>query len=317
MLKDFLRTADLIPEDLETLLDLSETYKTEPFHDESDLRGRMVVLYFGKPSTRTRLSFESAVLQLGGLPATVGPNELQLGRGETIEDTARIISAYAAAFVIRTFSDEDVERFAAAATIPVINALTDGHHPCQSIADVFTIRRHFGRLKGIRIVYVGDGNNVAHSLMEAAALAGMRIVVATPPGFEPDPVVTSDATAIAETTGGSVEVTNDPLQAAEGADVIYTDVWVSMGTPESERGERLQRLAPFQVNEELMGRAAPDAIFMHCLPAHRGEEVAGPVIDGPRSVVFEQAANRGPTEQAVLYALRHGLLRGRETDGMA
>ena len=248
---------------------------------------------------------------MGGLPTTVGPNELQLGRGETIEDTARIISSYAAAFVIRTFSDRDVERFAAGATIPVINALTDGHHPCQSIADVYTIRSHFGHLDGLKIAYVGDGNNVANSLLEAAALSGMHIFLATPPGFEPDEGIVRNAQAIAAHTGGSVELTHDPLQAATGAHVIYTDVWISMGTPEGERAERLNHMAPYQINQALMERAAQDAIFMHCLPAHRGEEVAGPVIDGPRSVVFEQAANRGPTEQAILHMLLTGKLAGR------
>ncbi|MGH2448958.1 MAG: ornithine carbamoyltransferase [Chloroflexota bacterium] len=310
MLKDFLRTAQLTPDDLHVLLDISARYTEQPLADSELLPGRMVVLYFGKPSTRTRLSFESAVLQLGGLPAVVGPQELQLGRGETIEDTARVISAYASAFVIRTFSDQDVARSAAAASIPVINALTDGHHPCQSIADVFTIRQHFGRTDGIRLAYIGDGNNVAHSLMEAAALAGMDMRVATPPGYEPDKEVVRQAQLIGERTGGSVTVGNDPLAAAGDADVVYTDVWVSMGTPEEERTERVRHLSPYQVNEKLMDVTAPDSIFMHCLPAHRGEEVTAAVIDGPRSVVFEQAANRGPTEQALLYGLLEGKLQG-------
>jgi ornithine carbamoyltransferase len=233
----------------------------------------------------------------------VGANDLQLGRGESIEDTAKIVSSFARAFVIRTFSDEDVRRFSAAATIPVVNALTDGHHPCQSVADVFTLRERFGSLEGLRLAYLGDGNNVAHSLMEAAALSGIDFVLAGPPGYEPAVEVVERAREIGSSTRGRVTLTHDPVEAVTGAQAVYTDVWLSMGVPEAERTTRLEAFAPYQVDELMMSRAAPEAVFLHCLPAHRGEEVTGEVIDGPQSIVFAQAANRGPTELAILYAL--------------
>lgn len=309
-LRSLLRLSDLSADDLRRLLDLAAAYKLDPRRDHHLLRGQSVVLYFAKPSTRTRISFETAVWRLGGMPLAVGSAELQLGRGETIEDTAGVISAYAAAFVIRTFADDDVRRFAQAATIPVINALTDGHHPCQVLADLLTLREHFGRLTGRTVAFVGDGDNVAHSLLEGGALAGMRVAVATPPGYEPDAEVVATATAIAATTGGAVLVTNDPAEAVRGADAVYTDVWLSMGVPELERAQRVHDLAPYRVDQRLMDLAAPAAVFLHCLPAHRGEEVTAAVIDGPASVVFPEAANRLPTEQAALQQLLTGALRG-------
>jgi ornithine carbamoyltransferase len=309
-LKDYLRVSQLSRKDLTRLLDLSERLKRHP-HDQSDLlRDEVVCLYFSKPSTRTRVSFTVAVTRLGGVPEMLGAGDLQLGRGETIEDTAAVISRYAKAFVIRTFADDDVERFAAAATIPVINALTDGHHPCQALADVLTIRERFGALEGLKVAYLGDGNNVAHSLMEAAALAGMHVVMATPKKYAPDPDVVMGAQAVAERTGGSVMVTNDAKEAAAGAHVLYTDVWLSMGDDPATRQARSRALKPFQVNAKLMSLAAPEAIFMHCLPAHRGDEVTADVMDGPASVVFDQAENRLCTEQAVLVALLKGKLKG-------
>ena len=300
-MKDFLRTADLTTKDLELLLGLAEDFKAHPHSHPSVLHDETVVLYFAKPSTRTRLSVETAVTRLGGVPVSVGPAELQLGRGETIEDTARVISRFAAAMAIRTFADDDVRRLAEAASIPVINALTDKHHPCQSLADLLTLRERFGSLPGLRVAYIGDGNNVAHSLMEGCAIAGVDIVVATPPGFEPDPDIVARAEEVATTS--IVMTTHDPLVAASGADAVYTDVWLSMGDPEEERAARRAAFESYRVTPAVMAEANPRALFMHCLPAHRGDEVAACVIDGPQSVVFDQAENRLHTEMAVLYAL--------------
>jgi ornithine carbamoyltransferase len=308
-LKDLLRIADLTPKDLEQLLELSVECKARPDRYAGLLRGCIVAMYFAKPSTRTRFSFEAAIRRLGGIAVTAGASEMQLGRGETIEDTAAVISRYASAFVIRTFADEDVSRFASAASIPVINALTDGHHPCQSLADLMTIRERFDVLSGIRIAYLGDGNNVAHSLMEGAASAGANIALACPSGFQPDESVVARAQAIAARTGGSVALFDDPFAAVSGAHVVYTDVWLSMGTPEDERENRRKALSRYQARAALMEKARPNAIFMHCLPAHRGEEVTGEVIDGPQSVVFDQAENRMHTAQAVLVALLEGRLQ--------
>jgi ornithine carbamoyltransferase len=310
MMKDLLRTADLHRDDVLELLDLAAAYKREPMQHRKTLRGQTVVLYFAKPSTRTRLSFESAVARLGGTPVVVGPSELQLGRGETIEDTARVISAYAAAFVIRTFADDQVRTFATNATIPVVNALTDGHHPCQSLADLLTIREHLGHFAGRKLAYLGDGGNVAHSLLEAAALMGLDIAVATPSAYAPSPEVVQRANALAEHSRARIEVTTDPHLAVKNADVVYTDVWLSMGDADSERADRERAFAPYRVTRELLAEALPEALFMHCLPAHRGDEVTSEVFDGPRSVVFDQAANRLPTAQAVLRELVKGHLKG-------
>jgi ornithine carbamoyltransferase len=302
-MKDLLRIADLAPWQLDFLLKAAAARKASPHGMGDLLAGDTVVLYFAKPSTRTRLSLETAVTRLGGNPAVVGPAELQLGRGETIEDTARVISRYARAFTIRTFDDDDVRRFAAAATIPVVNALTDGHHPLQALADLLTMREHFGELRGLRVAYVGDGNNVAHSLLEACVLAGVDVAVATPPGYELSEEVVETAGRLALASGALVDVSHDPCRAVAGADAVYTDVWVSMGDPEAERAERVAALTPYRVTRALMAGAADSAIFLHCLPAHRGDEVEAAVIDGPQSVVFQQAENRLHTAEAVLAAL--------------
>lgn len=311
-MKDLLRIADLSPNDLEQLLEISEQVCADPHRHDKLLAGDTVITYFAKPSTRTRLSFGSAISHLGGVPEVVGPNELQLGRGETIEDTARVVSRYARAFVIRTYSDEDVRRFAAAASIPVINALTDGHHPCQALADLLTLKQHFGSLKGLRLAYLGDGNNVAHSLLEACALAGVDITVATPPGFEPDPEVVETAERLAAKSGALVMTTHDPLLAVAGVDAVYTDVWLSMGDSDDEKAARADALHPYQVNAAVMAEANPHAVFMHCLPAHRGDEVSADVIDGPHSVVLDEAENRMHTAQALLIALTLQLLTGAQ-----
>ena len=302
-MKDLLRIAQLAPWQLETLLDIGAECAADRRRGRDLLSGDTVVLYFSKPSTRTRLSLAAAVSQLGGTPAVVGPNELQLGRGETIEDTAKVISRYARAFTIRTFADEDVTRFAAAASIPVVNALTDGNHPLQALADLLTLRRRFGTLRGLKVAYVGDGNNVANSLLEACALAGADITVATPPGYEPAETAINAACDAAVDSGALVLTTHDPFLAVAGAHAVYTDVWVSMGDPAEESSARIAALRPYAVTAPLMAEASPDAVFLHCLPAHRGEEVAASVIDGPQSVVFDQAENRLHTAKAVLIAL--------------
>jgi ornithine carbamoyltransferase len=285
--RSFLRVSDLEPGALQALLELSVEMKARPHGFLEALRGDTVVCLFEKPSTRTRVSFAAAAERLGMMPLLLRPDELQLGRGETIEDTARTLSGYAQAIVVRTFEHETAERLAAAASVPVINALTDEHHPCQALADLLTLRERFGELEGLRIAYVGAGNNVAASLVEAGALVGATVVVASPPGYEP---------ALAGAT-----VVTDPLEAVVEAHAVYTDVWVSMGDEDDAR--RREALEPYRVDEQLLSLARPDAVFMHCLPAHRGEEVTAEVIDGPRSVVWPQAENRLPTEEALLLAL--------------
>jgi ornithine carbamoyltransferase len=270
------------------LLDLADVMKSRPHGFVEALRGDTLVCFFEKPSTRTRVSFAAAAERLGMLPLLIRPDELQLGRGETIEDTARTLSGYAAAIAARTFAQETVDLLAVAASVPVINALTDEHHPCQALADLLTLRERFGQLEGLHVAYVGAGNNVATSLLEAGALMGMDVVVACPPGYEPG------------VTGA--HVVTDPLEAVAGADAVYTDVWVSMGE-EAERDARISAFEPYRVDARLMASARADAIFMHCLPAHRGEEVTAEVIDGPQSVVWQQAENRLPTEEALLFAL--------------
>jgi ornithine carbamoyltransferase len=302
---DLLRIADLTAPQLTALLDLAEGMKDGPAWWTAPGHGPAITLLFDKPSTRTRVSFEVAAHRLGMLPIMLRPDELQLGRGEPLADTARVLSSYTAAIVVRTFAQATLEELAGAASVPVVNALTDDHHPCQALADLLTLRRHYGSLAGLRLAYVGDGNNVAHSLMEAGALAGMHVTVATPPGYEPHPDVTETTIAVAGAHGGSVTVMHDPRSAVVDADAVYTDVWVSMGE-DAERDRRVSDLQAYQVNDALMHAAAPGAVFMHCLPAHRGLEVTAEVIDGASSIVWEQAANRLPTEQATLLTLTAG-----------
>ena len=299
---DLLRISDLDSRQLYVLLDLAAEMKAAPHGWETALHGDTVAMFFEKPSTRTRVSFAAACQHLGALPLGLRPDELQLGRGEPISDTARVLSGYSSAIVVRTFAQALLDEMAAFADKPVINALTDDHHPCQALADLLTIRERFGSLQGIRVAYLGDGNNVAHSLMEAGALAGMHVVVGTPAGFEPDPAITDKAAATALAHGGSISVVHEPAEAVAGANAVYTDVWVSMGDDEASRAKRAAVMAAYQVDTELMRHADREAIFLHCLPAHRGEEVAAEVIDGPASVVFRQAENRLWTEEAVLYA---------------
>ena len=255
-------------------------------------------MVFQKPSNRTRVSFEVGMYQLGGHALYLNPDEIQLGKRETPSDTGRVLARYIDAIMVRTFDHEELEELASAADVPVINGLSDTHHPCQALADLLTIREEFGSLEGIRITYIGDGNNVAHSLAAACALTGAELTIAHPEGHAPDEKVLDLAAGL----GAAPTLIRDPEEAASGTQVLYTDVWASMGQ-EAEATERKEKFAPYQVNEDLMGLAAEDAIFLHCLPAHRGEEVAAGVIDGPASRVFDQAENRLHAQKALLYLL--------------
>ena len=312
-MKDLLRTADLSRADVELLLNTAADFAANPLRSNTALANKSVAIYMTKPSTRTRLASETAVAHLGGTPIFIRGEELQLGRGETIADTARIISGYCDALIIRTFAQADVDELGANASVPVINGLTDDDHPTQLLADWVTIRENFGSdIAGRKFVYLGDGNNMAHAWLTMGAIMGAHVVAATPDcAWAPDAEVVAQAKAIAATTGATIEVTGDPEAAAKNASVLYTDVWMSMGDPEAERIEKTNALSPFAVSQNLMDLTAKDSIFMHCLPAHREEEVATSVIDGPKSVFWRQAYHRRTTIQALLYHLTRGELQGR------
>jgi ornithine carbamoyltransferase len=303
MKRDLLTLADLKTEEMTALWDRAAALKRDLAKgiDPSvgPLRGKSVGLIFHKPSTRTRISFEVGVYQLGGQAIYLTAADLQLGRGETVADTARVLSRYLQGIVIRTFDQDLVEDLARHAAFPVINGLTDLHHPCQALADLFTIRERKGTLQGIRMAYVGDGNNVAHSLLEGAALTGMRLTLACPHGYEPRPEVFLRARERAKATGARLAVVEDPNKAAQGADILYTDVWTSMGQ-EAEAEVRLRAFQGYQIDAALLRVAAPGAIVLHCLPAHRGEEIAAEVMDGPQSAVWDQAENRLHVQKAIL-----------------
>jgi ornithine carbamoyltransferase len=311
-MKDLLRTADLSRADVDLLLNTAAEFAKNPLRSQDCLKNKSVAIYMTKPSTRTRLSSETAVAHLGGTPIFIRGDELQLGRGETIADTAKIISGYCDALIIRTFAQSDVDELGANASIPVINALTDDDHPTQLLADWLTIRETFGSdIKDRKFVYLGDGNNMSHAWLTMGAIMGAHVVAATPDGkWAPSADVVAQAKKIAEKTGAKIEVTNDPEAASKGASVLYTDVWMSMGDPEAERAEKIKVLAPFAVTDNLMALTDKDSIFMHCLPAHRGEEVAASVIDGPKSVIWREAYHRRTTIQALLYHLTRGELAG-------
>ena len=311
-MKDLLRTQDLSRDDVEMLLSTAAEFAADPLKSRDALAHKSVAIYMTKPSTRTRLASETAVAHLGGTPIFIRGDELQLGRGETIADTARIISGYCSALIVRTFAQADVNELGAHASIPVINALTDDDHPTQLLADWLTIRETFGKdISGRKFVYLGDGNNMSHAWLTMGAIMGAHVVVTTPTGsWAPDAQVVAEATKIAARTGGRIEVLNDPEAAAKDASVLYTDVWMSMGDPESERAEKMKALAPFAVTENLMSLTASDSIFMHCLPAHRGEEVESAVIDGPKSVIWREAFHRRTTIQSILYHTSRGELKG-------
>jgi ornithine carbamoyltransferase len=299
--RDFTRVADWTGEELERTLDLADELKEQQKRREQHhlLPGRTLGMIFQKPSTRTRVSFEVGIAQLGGTGLYLSAGDLQLGRGETLKDTATVLSRYLDAIMIRTFAQEDVEELARHASIPVINGLTDSAHPCQALADVMTIRERLGRLAGVKLVYLGDGNNVCASLMVAAAKLGLNFRAATPKGYEPSAEAVEIAREAATESGATIEVLADPREAAAGADVLYTDVWTSMGQ-EEERERRLRDLSGFGIDDELVGLANEDAIVLHCLPAHYGEEITEDVLYGPQSAVWDQAENRLHAQKALM-----------------
>ena len=311
-MKDLLRTEHLSRADVELLLDTAADFAENPLRSNTALSNKTVAIYMTKPSTRTRLASETAVAHLGGTPIFIRGDDLQLGRGETISDTAKIISGYCDALIIRTFAQSDVDELGAHASIPVINGLTDDDHPTQLLADWVTIRENFGKdVAGRKFVYLGDGNNMSHAWLIMGAIMGAHVVAATPAGkFAPDEAVVARAKEIASKSGATIEVSNDAEAAAKDASILYTDVWMSMGDPEAERAEKFAALSPFAINDHLMSLTTEDSIFMHCLPAHRGEEVAASVIDGPKSVIWREAHHRRTTIQALLYHLTRGEIKG-------
>ncbi len=304
MNKDLLAISDLTTGEIDDILRLSASLKKLQKQGKAHhpLKGRSLGMIFEKSSTRTRVSFEVGMYQLGGQALFLSANDLQIGRGEPVADTARTLSRYLDGIMIRTFAQATVEELARHASIPVINGLTDLHHPCQALADLFTIKEKRGKLKGLLFSYVGDGNNMAHSLIEACVKTGMHVSLACPPGYEPDAGIMREALQVAARTGSEVRLSNDPEKAVKGADIVYTDVWASMGQ-ESEHAKRVNAFRGYQVDAKLMKAAAPKALVMHCLPAHRGEEIAAEVIEGPQSVVFDQAENRLHAQKAVLETL--------------
>jgi ornithine carbamoyltransferase len=299
--RSFTRVASWSRDELATLLDLADELKAERAR-RPELRvlpGRTIGLIFHKPSTRTRVAFEVGIAELGGMALFLPATELQLARGESFRDTALVLSRFLSALMIRTFEQEEIEEFAEHASIPVINGLTDETHPLQALADAMTLRERFGSLAGLRVAYVGDGNNVCHSLMRIAARFGAEFVAATPEGYEPNPGFVAAATDDAGTNGGSVTVVHDPREAADGAHALYTDVWVSMGQ-DDDRTRRLRDLEPYRIDDTLIGLADPEAVAMHCLPAHVGEEISADVLYGPRCLAWEQAENRLHTQKALM-----------------
>ncbi len=312
-MKDLLRTADLSRADVDLLLATAADFAVNPLMASSALSNKTVAIYMTKPSTRTRLASETAVAHLGGTPIFIRGDDLQLGRGETISDTAKIISEFASALIVRTYAQSDVDELGRESSIPVINALTDDDHPTQLLADWITIQENFGKdISGRKFVYLGDGNNMSHAWLIMGAIMGAHVVAATPEGkWAPDADVIAQAREIAKTSGATIEISHDPVAASKDASVLYTDVWMSMGDPEAERAEKMKVLKPFAVTQELMSLTEKDSIFMHCLPAHRGEEVAADVIDGSRSVVWREAHHRRTTIQALLYHLVRGEVKGR------
>ena len=311
-MKDLLRTEHLSRADVELILDTAAQFASKPMRSKDALANQTVAIYMTKSSTRTRLASETAVAHLGGTPIFLRGEDLQIGRGETISDTAKIISGFASALIVRTFAQTDVDELGAHATIPVLNGLTDTDHPTQLLADWLTIREVFGSdISGRKFTYVGDGNNMAHAWLTMGAIMGAHVVVATPTGkWAPDEAAIQSARSIANKTGAKLEILTDPYEAVKDSSVVYTDVWMSMGDPEDVRSEKLTALAPFAVTKDLMSKTASDSIFMHCLPAHRGEEVEAEVIDGPKSVIWREAFHRRTTIQAALYHLVRGELMG-------
>lgn len=302
--RDFLELDDYSPEEIQYLIDLAVEIKRKHKNGEAyqPLKGKTLGLIFEKSSTRTRVSFEVGMYQLGGHALFLSKNDIQLGRGEPISDMAQVMSRYLDGIMIRTFGHDNVVELARYASVPVINGLSDLAHPCQVLADYQTLYEQKGKLKGLKLAYIGDGNNMAHSLLIGGAKLGVHVSIASPAGYEPDPSVVAVSREIAKQTGSEIVITQSPQEAVKDADEIYTDVWASMGF-EEEQKERELAFADFQVNEELVKLAKPDYLFLHCLPAHRGEEVSAGVIDGPNSVIFDEAENRLHAQKALLVAL--------------
>lgn len=303
-MKHLISLHDITREEFDQLLNLAEKLKKETKAGirHPILAGKTLGMIFTKSSTRTRISFEVGMYQLGGHPMFLSANDMQLGRGESIYDTANVMSRFVDGIMIRTFAHQDVLDLAKYGTVPVINGLTDLLHPCQALADLLTVYEHKGRLRGLKLAYVGDGNNVAHSLLYACAKAGMDMTVATPKGYECNAEIVANAKEDAKETGCAIVTTNDPVEAVQGADVVCTDTWVSMGQ-EAEKAERVKLFQDYQVNQKLFEKSNEDSIFIHCLPAYRGYEVTEEIIDGPRSVIFDEAENRLHAQKAVLAML--------------
>ena len=305
MKRDLLSAFDM-KDDLEQIIDLSINLKKRRYDYEPVLSRHILGMIFEKQSTRTRVSLETAIEQLGGHAIYLNPNDMQVGRGETVADTARVLSGFVDFISYRAYSSDNVAELAKNASVPVINALDNKEHPVQIVADFMTMKEKFGKLKGLKLAYVGDGNNMANSLIAGASILGVDVSVGAPQGHKPDSSIVQRAKDLAKKTGSSVEILDDPMEAAENADAVYTDVWVSMGE-EAEKKEKERQFSGFQVNDSLMSKAKKSAIFMHCLPAHRGLEVSASVIDGPRSIVFQQAENRLHTAKAILLTLHKSM----------
>ncbi|MCX7974731.1 MAG: ornithine carbamoyltransferase [Candidatus Aminicenantes bacterium] len=301
-MKDFLSIHDLSLYEFHEILDLSKEIKKNPHHFRQSLKNKVLAMIFQKPSLRTRVSFEVGMLELGGEAIYLAPSDIQAGTRETFYDIGKNLERWVDGIMLRTFAHENLIELAEAASIPVINGLSDLLHPCQAMADVFTLKEKKGNLAGLKLAYIGDGNNVCHSLLLAGAKAGMTIAVATPPGYEPKEEIVHQALEDGRETGFKLFLTSNPEEAVVGADAVYTDVWASMGQ-ENEREIRKKIFAPYQVNRQLMAKAAKDAFFMHCLPAHRGEEVTDEVIDSPQSLVYDQAENRLHVQKAIMLLL--------------
>jgi ornithine carbamoyltransferase len=305
---DLVSTRDLGPSGVEGVLHLARIMKARPADFRSALSGKQMVMFFEKPSLRTRLTFEAGMSSLGGATFFVDQTHERLDAREKLSDIAHNLERWVDAIVLRTFAQKTIEGMAEYASIPVVNALSDLEHPCQALADYFTLQERFGDLKNICLAYVGDGNNVAHSLLLTCACLGSTIRVATPKGYGPHPEILADAKEIAERTGAIIEILTDPQAAVAGVDAVYTDAWASMGQ-EHEAAKRARIFPPYQVNDDLVAGAAPHAVFMHCLPAHRGEEITDAIIDSERSLVFDQAENRLHVQKAILYLLLGGETR--------
>ena len=300
--KDFLSLKELTASELDVIFKLADKMKKNPQSFYGKLKGKTLALLFQKPSIRTRVSFQVGMAQLGGGSVYMDPQELPLGERESIKDVARVLSRYCDAVVTRTYSHSDVEEFAQYSRVPVINGLSDLYHPCQTLADLFTIREKFKAIQKMNIAYIGDGNNVLNSLLYGASKVGANLAIATPRGYEPSEEILRDIKLIAKESGSKITLSNNPFTAIKNAHAIYTDVWVSMGQ-EKQRDQRIRDFQPFQVNNAIVGKAPKDSVIMHCLPAHRGEEITDDVIENPRSAIFDQAENRLHTQKALIYIL--------------